>query len=80
MRYSRRLVELGGDPELLFFGIVFQKEEIRLAAILAIFHVALTAPGGFVDGGDVPLAAAGALEAGFHEEILAGFVHEVRCC
>ena len=63
MRYARRLLELGGNPELIFFRIVFEKEQVWLAADLAVFHVALTTPGGFVDGGDVPLAAACALEA-----------------
>jgi len=67
MRYARRLLELGGDPELLFFGIVFELKQVRLAANLAVLDVALTTSGGFVDVGHVPLAAAGALEAGFHE-------------
>lgn len=76
MRYARRLLELGGDPELLFFGIVFELKQVRLAANLAVLDVALTTPGGFVDVGHVPLAAAGALEAGFHEEIVARFPDE----
>jgi hypothetical protein len=49
-------------------------QDIWFAADLAIFNVALTAPGGFVDRGRIPLSARGALEAGLHAgEDTAGF-------
>jgi len=63
---------LGGDPELLFFRIVFELKHIGLAADLAVLYIALAKASGFVYRGNVPLAATCTLEAGFHQEIVAG--------
>ena len=41
-------------------------QDIGLAADLAIFDISLTASGGFIDRGDIPFSAGGALKAGLH--------------
>ena len=45
-------------------------KKIGLATDLAVFHIDLSAPGGFVNGRMVPLAAAAALEYRFHGAIV----------
>jgi len=46
--------------------LVLDVEKVGLAADLAIFDVVLPPSRGFVDRGQVPLAAAGALKTRFH--------------
>jgi hypothetical protein len=66
--------QLGADEELLRRDIILNLQNVGLAADLAIFHVALPAPGTRVHGGGVPLAAACALKASVHfEEIISHF-------
>jgi hypothetical protein len=60
------LLQFGRVEELAGRVVVIDVQHIRFAADLAVFHVALSASGGFVDRGRVPLSAGGALEAGFH--------------
>ena len=46
--------------------VVFDAEDVGLAANLTVLDVGLAAAGGFVHGRDVPFPAGSALEAGFH--------------
>ena len=51
----------------LLRGIVVRNvQHVGLAADLAVFNVGLSQTGGFVDRGDVPLAAGGTLKTSFH--------------
>jgi hypothetical protein len=58
------------DEEFLRRPIELNMQHIWLAAYLAVFDVALPPARRFVDGGGVPLSAACALEACFHEAIM----------
>ena len=60
------LLQFGCDKEFLGRRVVVDPQDVWLAADLAVFYIALPAPGGLVDGGRVPFSAGGALEAGFH--------------
>lgn len=62
----QRLFQFGADQELLRRRIVLDAQNVRLAADLAVFDVALPLPGRLVDGSGVPFSAGGALETGFH--------------
>jgi hypothetical protein len=61
-----RLFQFRSDEE--FFGgvVVFDAQDVRLAANLAVFDVGLAPSGRGIDGGNVPFSARGALEARFH--------------
>jgi hypothetical protein len=61
------LFQLRGNNKLLLLRIVAKVKNIGLATNLAIFHIGLGTPGGFVYGSVVPLTAAGTLECRFHE-------------
>ena len=63
---SCSLFEFRCDEELGGGIVVLDSQNIRLAADLAIFNVALAATGGFVDRSDVPLSTRSALETRFH--------------
>jgi hypothetical protein len=67
-RLPVNLFQFRNDIELLDLGVVTNLKHIGLAADLAILHVALRAPGGFVNGRFVPLAATGALKTCFHQD------------
>jgi hypothetical protein len=70
-RYSRRLLELGRDEELLLSGIVLDPKKVWFTADLAILDVVLAVSAGFIHAGNVPFATACALESGFHNRIVA---------
>ena len=55
--------KLGMDREGLVGGAPAYVEDVRLAADLTVFDVALAAAGGFIDSGVVPFAAACALKS-----------------
>src|ERR1700760_1516175 len=57
--------ELGMDHKSLIGGAPAYVEEVRLAADLTVFDVALVTAGGFIDDGLVPLAASRALKRTF---------------
>lgn len=65
-RPSTDLLQFGLDEEFLRRSVVLDAQDIRLAADLAIFHVALPAPSRLVDRSGVPFSAGSALESGFH--------------
>ncbi len=64
------LFQLRGNNKPLLLRIVAKVKKIGLATDLAVFHIGLSAPGGFVNGRMVPLAAAAALEYRFHGAIV----------
>ena len=61
-----RLFKFGSDDEFARGIVILDAQNIRLAADLAVFDVALALPGGLVNCGDVPLSAGSALETGVH--------------
>jgi len=58
--------EFGSDHELIRFRVPLHGQHVRLAAHLAIFHIALFTSAAGVGGRLIPLATSGALKAGFH--------------
>src|SRR5690242_2902483 len=54
------------NKEFLRRVVILHAQHIRLAANLAVFHVTLPPPCGFVDRSSVPLSARGTLKAGVH--------------
>jgi hypothetical protein len=61
------LFQLSRDEEFLTRRVVLHAQDVGLAADLAVFHVTLAPPGGFIDRGRIPFSAGRALEAGFHD-------------
>jgi hypothetical protein len=59
-------LQLRRDPKITRLLFNFHGKQIGFTTDLAIFYVVLAASGRFVDPNLVPLAAARALEAGFH--------------
>ncbi len=55
------------DEEFLRCDVILDLQQVGLAADLAVFDVVLPPTCGFVNRGDIPLAAAGTLKASFHE-------------
>jgi hypothetical protein len=64
--YTQLSLKFGGDEKLLRRVVVFDVENIRLTADLAVFHVNLAAAGGLIYDGRIPFSARRALETGFH--------------
>lgn len=56
------------NKEFLRGSVIFNAQHIRLAAHLAVFHIALPPPGRLVDRSSIPFSASSALETGFHGE------------
>ena len=63
---GRASLQLRGDQEFLRRVVVLHAQNVRLAADLAIFDIALVASGGLVDRGGIPFSAGRALETRFH--------------
>jgi hypothetical protein len=63
---KRYLFEFGGNTEFLQLIVERDVQDIRLTADLAVFDVLLPKSRGVVYLGVIPLAAACALETGFH--------------
>jgi hypothetical protein len=57
------LLEFGGNKEFLGRVVEFDAQHVWLATDLAVFHIALTASCGLINGGRIPLSAGRALEA-----------------
>jgi hypothetical protein len=59
-------LQFSPDEELLRRNVIFNLQNVGLAADLTIFNVALAAAGTRVHRGEVPLTATCALKASFH--------------
>jgi hypothetical protein len=68
--FRNTLFQFGGNHKLSLCGIVLNMQQVGFATDLAVFYVGQGAAGGVVYHCRVPLAAACALEARFHENIL----------
>ena len=62
-----RSFQFCSDEEFLRGCVVFNTQDVRFTADLAILDIALAASGGLVDRRRVPLSAGSALETRFHE-------------
>src|ERR1700733_287626 len=62
--------QLGVNKIFFRRSVVADVENMCRAADLAVFDIRLPAPCGFIHGGSIPLAAACALEACIHYEII----------
>src|SRR5271165_5683371 len=65
-RFGFASLQFGGNKEFLRRRVVFDAQDVRLAADLAVFDVALAASSGFVNRSGIPFSAGGALKTGFH--------------
>jgi hypothetical protein len=74
MKESRASLQRGGNEEFLHLSIVLNPQHIRLAADLAVFHIALPAACGFIHRGGIPLAATRTLKTSFHEPLCRSFL------
>src|SRR5580698_3383426 len=63
---NRELLQFRRDEKLLRRKIVLNAQHIRLAAHLAVFHIALPPPRRLINRGHIPLPARRALKSRFH--------------
>lgn len=68
---QRELLQCSNDKNFFASSVVFDLENVGLAAGLAVFYIVLAPAGRLIDRGGVPLAASCTLKSGFHAAIIA---------